>query len=95
MSFTKGFLGEIGFEQSTVPWYCDNQATIISARTPGFNGRTRHVDVKMKFTRQEHELGNIELLYIPTNDQVADGLTKRLTKAKHEHFTSVMLQQIS
>ncbi len=93
-SFTKGFLGEIGFEQSRVPWFCDNQASIMSAYTPGFNGRTRHIDVKMKFTRQEHELGNIEILYIPTDDQIADGPTKRLTKAKHKQFMSVMPRQL-
>ncbi len=93
--FSKGFLGEIGFQQSRVHWFCDNQSTIIAAKTSGFNGRTRHVDTKLKFTRQEHELGNVELLYIPTDDQVADGLTKRLTKDKHQQFTSMMLRQIS
>ncbi len=55
-------LGELGLEQSRIPWFCDNHATTISARTSGFNGRTRHIDVKMKFTRQEYELGNVELL---------------------------------
>ncbi len=94
-SFMKGFLGEMGFGQARIPWFCDNTATIISAKTLGFNGRTRHVDVKLKFTRQEHELGNIELVYIPTEDQIADGLTKRLTRVKHEHFTSMMLRQLS
>ncbi len=66
VGFMKGFLDELGFNQSRVPWFYNNTATIISAKTLGFNGRTRHVDVKLKFTRQEHERGNIELFYVPT-----------------------------
>ncbi len=54
-AFLKGFLNEIGFEQPRIPWFCDNVATIVSAKTLGFNGRTRHVDIELKFTRQEHE----------------------------------------
>ncbi len=94
-SIVKGFLTEIGFGQTKIPWFCDNCATILSAKTPGFNGRTSHIDVKLKFTRQEHELGNIELLYVSTDDQIADGLTKRLGRNKHEKFASMILQQVS
>ncbi len=47
----KGILEELGFRQDRTQWFCDNKATIVSAKTLGFNGRTRHVDVKLKFTR--------------------------------------------
>ncbi len=49
-SFQRGILEELGYKQDRMPWYCDNQVTIIAAKTLGFNGRTRHVDVKLKFT---------------------------------------------
>ncbi len=52
------------------------------------------MDVKLKFTRQGHERGKIELTYIPTNGQVADGLTKRSTRIKHERFKLSLLKQI-
>ncbi|MCP4329096.1 MAG: Ty1/Copia family ribonuclease HI [Alphaproteobacteria bacterium] len=94
-NFLKGLLVELGLEQFKTPWFCDNQATIVSAKTPGFNGRTRHVDVKLKFTRQEHELGNIELNYVPTDQQLADGLTKRLRRTKHNEFRTAVLHDIS
>ncbi len=51
--------------------------------------------MKVKFTRQEQEEGNIEIIYVPTEDQIADGLTKRLNKAKHKHFIAKVLTQIS
>ncbi len=93
-NFLRGILEELDLEQSGVPWFCDNQAAIISARTTGFNGRTRHVDVKLKFTRQECEQGRIVLRYVPTDRQLADGLTKRLRKAKHGEFTAAVFQNI-
>ncbi len=93
-NFLRGLLEELGFKQPGTPWFCDNQAAIISAKTMGFSGRTRHVDVKLKFTRQEHELGNIVLHYVPTDQQLADGLTKRLKKTKHSELRSAVLKDI-
>ncbi len=90
-NFLRGLLEELGLRQPRTPWFCDNQATIISARTIGFNGRTRHVDVKLKFTRQECERGYIELQYVPTDQQLADGLTKRLRRNKNELMVSTLL----
>ncbi len=93
-NFLRGVMTELGFVQSTIPWFCDNQATIVYARTTGFNGRTRHVDVKLKFTRQECERGQVTLQYVPTNRQLADCLTKRLRRVKHGEFVATVLQNI-
>ncbi len=93
-NFQKGILEELGFRQDRTQWFCDNKATIVSAKTLGFNGRTRHVDVKLKFTRQEHYRNAVELTYVSTNEKMADGLTKRLERTKHERFKSSLLQQI-
>ncbi len=82
LQFSERDIGELGAEQGRTPWLCNNQAAIMAAKTCGFNGRTRHVDIKLKFTRQEHELGKVEILYVPTDKQLADGLAKRLRKEK-------------
>ncbi len=63
----------------------------MSVRTMQFNGRTRHVDVKLKFTRQECEEGCVELQYVPTDRQLADGLTKRHRRNKNEQMVSALL----
>ncbi len=93
-NYIRGLMNELDIPQPKLPWYCDNQATIIAAKTPGFNGRTRHVDTKLKFTRQEFELGNIDILYVCTDRQLADGLTKRLKKRKHQHMIEQVLRNI-
>ncbi len=93
--FIMGIANEIGISQGSMRWFCDNQAAIKNAKTPGFSGRARFVDIKLKFTRQECESGRVSLEYISGSDQLADGLTKRLERTKHERFKSSLLQQIS
>jgi len=40
--------------------------------------RTKHIDIRYHFTRERVESGEIELIYIPTEHQLADLLTKAL-----------------
>ncbi len=61
----------------------------------GFSGRTRHVDVKLKFTRQECESKRVKLQYVPTDQQLADVLTKRLKRVKHSQFVTTALVNIN
>ncbi len=62
--------------------------------TRGFNGRTRHVDIKLKFTRQEHDSEKVEVIYTPSDKQLADGLTKRLNKGKNKQMVSTLLHEV-
>ncbi len=59
--FLLGVASKFGVDQGCMPWFCDNQAAIKNAKTPGFCGRARFVDNKIKFTRQECESGRVEL----------------------------------
>ena len=49
--FIRGVLGEMGFAEKITPWFCDNRGTIQAASKVGFRGRTKHVDIKLEFTR--------------------------------------------
>jgi hypothetical protein len=48
--------------------------------------KTKHMDVKYHFIRQEVNRGAIAVIKIPTDKQAADGLTKALDRVKHEQF---------
>jgi len=56
----------------------DNQAAIALSKNPQFHGRCKHIDVKMHFVREKVEDGSVTLIYCPTEDMVADILTKAL-----------------
>lgn len=62
--------------------YGDNLGAIALAKNPQFHQRTKHIDIQHHFVREKVAEGKVELRYIPTAQQVADGLTKALCKDK-------------
>ena len=70
--------------------HIDNQSAIAIAQNPEFHDRTKHSDVRYHFLQQKVDSKEILLTYLPTNDQIADALTKGLPRAKHEHFSKEM-----
>lgn len=55
------------------------------ARNNNVSEKTKHIDIKLKFVHSEIDNGNILLNHIPipTDEILADVLTKALTKEKH------------
>jgi hypothetical protein len=44
------------------------------------HSRTKHIEVRYHFLRDNVEKGNIDLIHVPTEKQLADILTKPLAK---------------
>jgi hypothetical protein len=89
----KSLVSEIWKDQATnspITLHIDNQSAIAIAKNPEFHDRTKHIEVRHHFLRQQVDSKAIILKYLPTNDQVADVLTKGLTREKHERFTASM-----
>ncbi|CAM9961766.1 unnamed protein product, partial [Choristocarpus tenellus] len=76
--FLQGILGEIGILQDQNPWFGDNRGAIQASRITSFNGRTTHVDMKLKCTREYVDQGLFHVEYVPTSKHLADILTKSL-----------------
>ena len=68
--------------------YCDNKAAIAMTKNPAYHGRTKHVDIRVHFIRDLVVEGKVVLQYCNTNEQVADVLTKALSRDKHVYFKS-------
>ena len=64
----------------------DNQSTIAITRNPQYHGRSKHISIKYHFIRNQVNEGVVDLKYCPTQDMVADMLTKGLSK---ERFTKL------
>ncbi|CAN0022724.1 unnamed protein product, partial [Choristocarpus tenellus] len=84
--FIQGILGKIGILQNQTPWFCDNCGAIQASSITGFNGRTKHVDRKLKCTREYVDQGISHVEYVPTSRQLADILTKSLRKSLTSDF---------
>jgi len=77
-------LGELGRQATGAQTlYGDNQGAIALASNPEYHARTKHIDIQYHFIRECVENGVIKLQYCPTEDMVADGMTKALPKERH------------
>jgi hypothetical protein len=65
---------------------CDNQSCIKMTENPVFHDRSKHIEIRYHFIRDMVQRGALKLQYISTDEQVADVLTKPLSRVKFEHF---------
>ena len=67
--------------QPSVPFLCwqDNTSTISILRSAGPSQRTKHLDIRMFFANEKIREGEICVEHKPTEDMLADVLTKPLT----------------
>jgi len=56
--------------------YEDNQGAIALAKNPEFHKRTKHIDIRYHFVREKVEDGQVVLEYCPTQEMLADLMTK-------------------
>ena len=68
----------------------DNQGTIALAKNPVKRQRCKHVDIKYHFIRSTVTDGKLSLEYCPTEQMVADLMTKPATKFKLARFAEFM-----
>ena len=77
-----------GTTLSPTTLYSDNQSAIALSKDHQYHARTKHIDIRFHFIRWIIERGSIRLIYCPTEDMIADTLTKALPSAKVKHFAS-------
>jgi hypothetical protein len=65
---------------------CDNHSCIKLSVNPVFHEKSKHIGTKYHFIRDVVEKGAVKIHYVATNEQVADVLTKPLSKVKFEYF---------
>ena len=74
----KLFMHELGYSQSKVVIYEDNEAAIKITKNPQYHKRTKHIQVRYHYIRDQLRDGVFQLEYIPTEHQLADMFTKGL-----------------
>ena len=71
---------------STVPIKCDNTSAINIAKNPVPHSRTKHIDIRHHFLRDNVEKYFIRMDHCRTEDQIADIFTKPLDRSPFEHL---------
>lgn len=66
------------------------QGSIALAHNPIFDSRTKDIDIQHRYIWDEVAANRIQLSYVPTNEMIANGLTKALTRIKFHGFVEQM-----
>ena len=84
--WVRKLMGEMSGEMSRVRLYGDNQSALVlmQQHTPGAAGRTKYIDVAYHFVRHRVLQGNIEAVFVKTEDMKADMLTKAVPGPRQE-----------
>jgi hypothetical protein len=83
------FLEELGYEvKDPVPILEDNKGSVDLALKPTTGRRTKHIPLKYHVIRDYVENADVDLIRTPSEEILADGLTKPFARLKLEDFVS-------
>ena len=83
-------LGDYGKSYSLIPVLCDNTSAINISKNPVQHSRTKHIEIRHHFLRDNVEKGLITMEFCRTEDQVADIFTKPLNREPYEKFRMLL-----
>ena len=70
--------------------FVDNVSAIALAINPVFHKRSKYIDVRYHFIREQVKENEVEVLHVKTGDQVADIFTKPLKIDAFRKFKSLL-----
>ncbi|KAK1387877.1 hypothetical protein POM88_016055 [Heracleum sosnowskyi] len=79
---------DYGLVLNNITIYCDNTSAIAISDNPVQHSRTKHIDIRHHFIRENVERGTVKLIYVPTEKQLADIFTKPLDEATFNRLVS-------
>lgn len=83
------FLSDIGYEcVGPTKLKVDNESAIKLIKNPEFHSRTKHIDIQYHFIRENYENKIIDVVYVPSEDQLADIFTKPLPRVRFANLRS-------
>ncbi|GKF49568.1 hypothetical protein Tco_0142819 [Tanacetum coccineum] len=77
-------LSDYSFAFNKIPLYCDNCSAIALCCYKVQHSRSKHIDIRYHFIREQVEKGVVELYFVTTDYQLADIFTKALPRERFE-----------
>ncbi|GKA43359.1 retrotransposon protein, putative, unclassified [Tanacetum coccineum] len=77
-------LTDYGLRFNKIPMYCDNKSAIALCCNNVQHSRSKHIDIRFHFIKEQVENGVVELYFVNTEYQLADIFTKALGRERIE-----------
>ncbi|KAJ3507815.1 hypothetical protein NMY22_g16815 [Coprinellus aureogranulatus] len=92
LAWLRTFFEDIGHPQADpTTLFNDNQGAIALSKDPQYRSRTKHIQRKFHFVRDDLvRNGVVKIKYLPTEEMVADIMTKPLPRETHWKFVKAM-----
>ncbi|GJS82373.1 retrovirus-related pol polyprotein from transposon TNT 1-94 [Tanacetum coccineum] len=77
-------LTDYGLRFNKIPMYCDNKSAIALCCNNVRHSRSKHIDIRFHFIKEQVENGIVKLYFVNTEYQLADIFTKALGRERIE-----------
>ena len=81
---------DYGYRMLRIPIYCDSESAIAISHNPIQHSKTKHIELRYHFIKDHILKGNIELIFVPTHEEIADVFTKALDSTKLNTFLQML-----
>ena len=96
--YMRTLLGDLGLPQQNIaealvptPLRCDNKGAKDLSHDRSTSSRSRHIDRRWFFVRELQHNSVVEVIAVPTADNISDLMTKVLNRRDFEKFTSIVM----
>jgi len=79
-------LSDYGLILTKIPLKCDNTSAISLTKNPVQHSRTKHIEIRHHFIRDQVRNENCEVQFIETDKQLVDFFTKPLARERFNHL---------
>jgi len=87
MMWIKKLLAELKIPHSPMArLWCDNLGAKYLSANPVFHDRTKHIEIDFHFVREQVAAKLLDIRFITTGGQLADGFTKAIPAVKVHQF---------
>jgi hypothetical protein len=76
--------------QEAITMGSDSQSALNLIGNPVYHEKSKHIGIRFHYIREQVQQKLVEFVYVPTEFQVADSLTKAVPRAKLEYCRKKM-----
>lgn len=86
ITWVEQLLKELGKRVETPRLWMDNQGALAISKDPSHHNMTKHIEIRYHYLRQRVKGGKLRTEYCPTQEMIADIMTKALSKGIFERL---------